>query len=150
MEKCDELQKLKEETGEAPEIPDEVVSKLSLDLKSDVLDLNIEEMLENLTTLREIVQKMRTARKRLAHLLIRSRCHFGARETADAFYSLESKGKMLQKRKELLSDAMDLEGLDFEEEPSQGINATNDDKSPEVFSWYKGPDEPAAKRSKTQ
>eukprot|EP00540_Astrosyne_radiata_P023085 CAMPEP_0116836784 /NCGR_PEP_ID=MMETSP0418-20121206/8293_1 /TAXON_ID=1158023 /ORGANISM="Astrosyne radiata, Strain 13vi08-1A" /LENGTH=318 /DNA_ID=CAMNT_0004466601 /DNA_START=180 /DNA_END=1136 /DNA_ORIENTATION=- len=143
---CEVYRKQQEETGSLPEIPEDVITMLSTKLGDDVLDLNIEEAIENVQTFREIVQKMRTARKRLAHLLIKSRCRFGSEEAAEAFYGLEVTIETLQKRREILSDAMDLEGLDFEEEPSQGTSKNDEEKMLDPFSWH--PREPDAKRVK--
>lgn len=145
---CEQYKKEQEETGNVPEIPDDVVTKLSTQLKDEVLDLNVEELLVSLQDFQKIVQKTRLARKRLANLLIRSRCRFGSEEAAEAFYGLDETITNLQKRKEVLSDAMDLEGITVEEDTSKDEPIAGLERDLEPFSWYdKGPD---AKRPKVQ
>jgi hypothetical protein len=136
--------KVKDETGEEPELEEADVEKYSLELSDEVLDLNIEEALDNVRSYREIVLKLRAARKKLFHLLVKSRCEFGSEEAARAFFELDGVSEKLKKRKELLADAMDLEGLEL---PNEEIEETT--KELEGFSWY-NPDEPEAKRQKVE
>jgi len=127
----------------------ELVQNLSIRLTDNVLDMDIDEALQNVETFRELVQKQHTAKQRLINLLLKSRCQFGSNEAAEAFYGLEDIKAKLQRRKDLLSDAMELEGLDIEE----GDKAEGEDiiKSLAPLTWYKSNDvEPEAKRAKIE
>jgi hypothetical protein len=118
-------------------------------LTDNVLDMDIDEALQNVETFRELVQKQHTAKQRLINLLLKSRCQFGSNEAAEAFYGLEDIKAKLQRRKDLLSDAMELEGLDIEE----GDKAEGEDiiKSLAPLTWYKSNYvEPEAKRAKIE
>mmetsp|Transcript_33097 Transcript_33097/g.49965 ORF Transcript_33097/g.49965 Transcript_33097/m.49965 type:complete len:433 (-) Transcript_33097:84-1382(-) len=128
--------------GVLPALGDDKVEHYSLGLSREILDLDVEEALENVRSFREIVQKLKSARKRLIHLLIKSRCNFGSNQAAEAFYEVNVQQVKLQKRRELLFDAMDLEGL---EPPKQEENEY--ERELEGFTWF-NPDEPAKKRRK--
>lgn len=128
--------------GVLPALDDSKVEHYSLGLSREILDLDVEEALENVRSFREIVQKLKSARKRLIHLLIKSRCNFGSNQAAEAFYEVNVQQEKLQKRRELLIDAMDLEGL---EPPKQEEN--ENERELEGFTWF-NPDEPAKKRQK--
>jgi hypothetical protein len=143
-EDMEKYKKAKDETGEEPEVEEAAVEKYSLELRDEVLDLNIEEALDNVRSYREIVLKLRAARKKLFHLLVKSRCEFGSEEAARAFFELDGVSEKLKKRKELLADAMDLEGLELPKEETEEVT-----KELEGFSWY-NPDEPEAKRQKVE
>eukprot|EP00545_Synedropsis_sp_CCMP1620_P007349 CAMPEP_0119004018 /NCGR_PEP_ID=MMETSP1176-20130426/898_1 /TAXON_ID=265551 /ORGANISM="Synedropsis recta cf, Strain CCMP1620" /LENGTH=417 /DNA_ID=CAMNT_0006955675 /DNA_START=65 /DNA_END=1318 /DNA_ORIENTATION=- len=134
--------KEQDETGQEPELDDAKIEEYSIGLSSEVLDLNIEESLESARSYREIVLKLRAARQKLFHLLVKSRCEFGSEEAAKAFFTLDGVSEKLQKRKLLLLDAMDLEGL---EPPKQATEEPT--KELDGISWY-NPDEPEAKRQK--
>jgi len=71
--------------GKLSEIDEKKVEHYSLGLSREILDLNIEESLENVRSFRDIVKKLKTARKKLINLLIKSRCKFGSDEAAQAF-----------------------------------------------------------------
>jgi hypothetical protein len=135
-----------QETGELPQIDHSMVEAYSVGISDEVLDLNVEEALENVRTFREITQKLKTAREKLIHLLIKSRCNFGSEEAAEAFYGLDEVCEKLQKRKEMLVDAMDLEGLDPPptEEPDDNAGQPWMDG----IGWYNPDGEPDAKRHK--
>jgi len=63
----------------------------------------------------DIVQRQQKAREKLLYLLQKSRCNFGSREAASEFYEIDNLLEKIKKRKELLSDALELEGLDTNE-----------------------------------
>lgn len=131
------------------DITEDQVQTLSVQLTDNVLDIDLDEALQNVDTFRELVQKQHAARQRLVNLLLKSRCHFGSNEAAEAFFGLDEIQEKLQRRKELLSDAMDLEGLDVEE----GDKTEDKDivKQLAPLTWYDkemNGDEPAAKRLK--
>jgi len=91
-----------------------------IDLKSlptipdPVLDLNLKQILSNVRSHRDIIQKQMVARKTLVDLLVQSRCQFGSRETAEIYYGLRETIDRLQSCKSKVLDAMELEGLDRE------------------------------------
>ena len=97
-------------------------SKAKVDLASiptisdDVLDLNVGDAIKNVQQYRELIVKQMEARKALIDLLIKSRCKFGSMEAAEAFYAIGEKERKLKKRRMLLQDAMELEGLDVVED----------------------------------
>mmetsp|Transcript_2541 Transcript_2541/g.7454 ORF Transcript_2541/g.7454 Transcript_2541/m.7454 type:complete len:466 (-) Transcript_2541:72-1469(-) len=108
-------------------------SKVSIDLDSipsisdDVLDINIGDGIKTVQQYREIILKQREARKALIEQIIKSRCKFGSAEAAEAFFGIGSKEEKLKKRRDLLQDAMELEGLDvLEEEEAKGGNMDAD------------------------
>lgn len=84
---------------------------------ADVLiDMDLEEQLQSVRMYRDIVKRQRAARRQLIRNLIASRCEFGADAAADAFDRADrARGKLL-KRKQVLMDAMELEGLDCTQE----------------------------------
>jgi hypothetical protein len=133
------------------DITEDQVQTLSVQLTDNVLDIDLDEALQNVETFRELVQKQHAARQRLVNLLIKSRCQFGSNEAAEAFFGLEEIKEKLSRRKELLSDAMDLEGLDVEEGDKAGDTDIVKQLAP--LTWYKNEtngDEAAAKRPKLQ
>ncbi|KAI2513917.1 hypothetical protein MHU86_301 [Fragilaria crotonensis] len=136
--------KQRDESGEMPELDEAKVEYYSRGLHSEILDLSVEEALDNVRSFREIVTKLKAAREKLFHLLIKSRCEFGSRQAAQAFLDIEELTEKLRKRKELILDAMDLEGVEPpDEKPEEPM------KELEGFSWY-NPDEPSVKRQKVQ
>jgi hypothetical protein len=106
-------------------------SKVSIDLDSipsisdDVLDVNIDDAIKTVQQYREIILKQREARKALIDQIIKSRCKFGSMEAAEAFYGIGAKEEKLKKRRDLLQDAMELEGLDVLED-DEGKGDDND------------------------
>ena len=123
-----------------------------------MLDLNVEETLENVATLKQLALKMRTARKKLANLLIRSRCKFGADDAAADFHGLDEKLNQLQRRQLLVADAMELEALDISESDKKiedDLKATIKATKFHSLDWYQASNGPgdvaqqgAAKRQK--
>lgn len=81
-----------------------------------LINMDLEEQLQSIRMYRDIVKRQGAARQKLIRALIQSRCKFGADEAADAFETaLRARGQLL-KRKQVLMDAMELEGLDVTEE----------------------------------
>ena len=136
-----------EKSGSAPEISEEQASKFAAILGDDILDTDMDEALENVQTFMSIVEQQQQARKQLIHLLIQSRCQFGSDEAAEAFHSVDGILQILEDRKQLLSDAMDLEGLDFEEDNANETD--NAEATLEPLTWYV-PAEPDAKRARVE
>jgi hypothetical protein len=122
----------------------------SLKTSEALLDMDLDEQMQNVRNFRDIVERQRKARKELIHLLIQSRCDFGANEAAAAFYQGDRAKEELKERKQILMDAMELEGLDVDEE-DKGQTAevvVEEDLAP--FTWYKEEDAMAAKRQRTE
>ena len=143
-EDMDAYKKQWDESGEMPVVDDAKIEHYSRGLHSEILDLSVDEALDNVRSFREIVTKLKAARLKLFHLLIKSRCDFGSQQAAQAFLDLEELTQKLQKRKELILDAMDLEGV---EPPDEKLEEPM--KELDGFSWYNS-DEPAGKRPKLQ
>jgi hypothetical protein len=121
-------------------------------IAESLLDMDMPEQLQNIRNFRDIVQRQRQARKQVIDLLISSRCNFGANDAAAAFYGSNGIQEMLQQRKQTLVDAMELEGLDVEEEKSRAVP---EELAP--FTWYEpgdtadvDADESSAKRQRTE
>jgi hypothetical protein len=136
-----------EKSGSTLEISDEQASKFAVMLGDDILDTNMDDALENVKTFMSIVEQQQQARKQLIHLLIQSRCQFGSDEAAETFYSVDGILETLKDRKQLLSDAMDLEGLDFEEGSANETGGV--EAALEPLTWYT-PGEPDAKRARVE
>ena len=81
-----------------------------------LIDMDLEEQLQSIRMYRDIVKRQGAARQKLIRALIQSRCQFGASEAADAFETAHRARGQLLKRKQVLMDAMELEGLDVTEE----------------------------------
>jgi hypothetical protein len=114
-------------------------------------DLDLD--LQNIQSFRTIVESQRAARRALIYALIQTRCRFGAKDAAEAFLAADRSMAEYNKRKQILLDAMDLEGLDPEEEevPTKKKKAAGVEVLPPL-AWYKpdgelGP-EPKSKRAR--
>jgi len=103
-------------------------------IPDDVLDLDVIGALANAKLHREVIKKQKELRRKCIELLIKSRCKFGSAEAAEIFYSFDDITDKLKKRKALILDAMELEGLDFEAMDGNGVNAGGDDKLSD-FTW---------------
>ena len=129
-------------------------------LPDEVLDLDIKYARQSLQTYREAIRQQRMARLQCLHLLLQSRCSFGSVEAAHAFcggnvgyVSMNAVLERLKKRKEILVDAMALEGLDVEEdEEEKKLEKEEEELKP--LSWFPNvhgkvaEEEPAEKRIK--
>lgn len=146
---CREAQEKQDEDGTTLELSEEQASKFAELIGDDLLDTDLDEALLNVRTFKKIVKQVKEARQQLIQLLIQSRCQFGSDEAAKVFYSLDGILDDLQERKQLLSDAMDLEGLDFVEAHGSKKDENNKAEALEPLTWYT-PDEPDAKRAKIE
>ena len=144
---CRNAQKEVEETGTALELSAEQASKFAEMIGDDILDVDLDDALLNLKTFVGLVKQQQEARRQLIRLLIQSRCQFGSNDAAELYYSLDDMLKTLKERKHLLSDAMDLEGLDFEADDQADVD--DNDKKLEPLEWYE-PSEPDAKRARVE
>jgi hypothetical protein len=145
-EVCKEA-KEKVDAGETFELSEPQIRDFSIRVPEQLLDMDLEEQLQNIHTLKDIVKRQREARQQLIFLLIKSRCQFGAEETAQSFLDLEETSKKLKERKNILTDAMALEGLDFEADTSDNRNELVD-LAP--LEWFKPGDTDSNKRQKTE
>lgn len=136
-----------EESGKPVELSAEQATKFAAMLDDDILDTDMDDALSNVKTFLSIVEQQQQARMQLIHLLIQSRCQFGSDEAAEAFYTVDDILEKLKERKQILSDAMDLEGLDFESESKK--RSVDSEVPLEPLTWYK-PGEPDAKRSRVE
>ena len=102
-----------------------------------LLDMDLEDQLQSIRMYRDIVKRQRASRKQLIRALIQSRCQFGADEAADGFENAHRARDQLLKRKQVLMDAMELEGLDVTEE-EKNLHATDAVEFPPL-EWHKKP-----------
>ena len=115
------------------EVIEETIEDYSKRMSSKLLDLDLQEQLGNIATFKDILIRQQEARKTLIHLLLKSRCQFGSNQAAKEFLELKELSERLQKRKQILTDALQLEGLDSV--------IDNTDRSAEIaklpeLSWY--------------
>jgi hypothetical protein len=105
-----------------------------------LLDMDLDEQLHDVLHFRELVLKQQIERRKLIELLIASRCNFGARDAAEAFSKADRSMAELVERRQVLLDAMELEGLDVatEEETSASKDVTLDELPP--LTWYRPED----------
>jgi hypothetical protein len=118
----------------------------SMRIPSKFLDLDLQEQVQTIQTFQELVKKQQAARQKLIYLLLKSRCQFGSQTAARNYFQLQETSQKLQRRKQLLSDALELEGLDAEIVLGDGsTNNTNNfekelDRLPPL-SWYQPAEE---------
>lgn len=107
-------------------------------IPDDVLDYDISSAISNIRSHREIIQKQMECRKKIIQLLVKSRCEFGSMTDAEMFYALDDISESLQKRKAQVLDAMELEGLDFEDlNDTTGKNDELEEAVLTEFTWLK-------------
>lgn len=115
-------------------------------ISNTLLDANLEEQLENVKIFRGVVDSQRQARSELIRLLVQSRCNFGAGDAAKAFLEADRAKAELQHRKQILLDAMELEGLDVAVD-EQSDQALSSELAP--LEWYCASDDaPPSKKLK--
>ncbi|KAL7552760.1 hypothetical protein ACHAWF_015998 [Thalassiosira exigua] len=169
--------KEKEDGKDGATVPDitELVSEDALSsLPEDVLDLDLKRARQSLRSYRETIKRQRQARLQCLQLLLASRCSFGSMEAARAFcgggggddaggdvaaVDMDTVLEKLRKRKEVLVDAMALEGLDVEEDEEEK-RTEKEEEALKPLDWFPGQkqeasveegieNEPAAKKLKT-
>jgi hypothetical protein len=163
-EACNSILTNQRKNGDANEkVPVEMLSKIS----DEVLDVDIKYARQSLQNYREAIRQQRMARLQCLNLLLQSRCSFGSMEAARAFYGGDDAAgdvnmiailEKLKKRKEILVDAMALEGLDVEDDEEEKKLAKEEEELTPL-SWFpeSAPvvddkmigEEPAGKRVKT-
>ena len=100
-----------------------------------LIDMDLEEQLQSIRMYRDIVKRQRAARKQLIQALIASRCQFGAEEAAQGFENAHRARGQLLKRKQVLMDAMELEGQDCTQEEKNLYSKDATDFAP--LEWFK-------------
>ena len=98
----------------AYELTDSTAREFVNIMNEQLLDMNMNEQLENVTTFMELIQRQRKARETIHQLLIASRCQFGASDVAETFDSIRQEYTVLKQRAQTLADAMDLEGFEVQ------------------------------------
>ncbi|KAL7539162.1 hypothetical protein ACHAXR_009724 [Thalassiosira sp. AJA248-18] len=127
-------------------------------LPDEVLDLDIKYARKSLQSYREAIRQQRKARLQCLQLLLASRCSFGSMDAARSFCGSGGSGgtadnsdndggssamdmdtvlEKLKKRKEILVDAMALEGLDVEEDEDEK-KTMKEEETLKPLSWFPG------------
>jgi len=133
-------------------------------LPDEVLDLDLKYARKSLQAYKEAIRQQRKARLQCLDLLLQSRCSFGSLDAARAFcgggddkVGMDTVLEKLKKRKEILIDAMALEGLDVEEDEEEK-KMEGEEEGLKPLGWFPGQmgamyeeveDEPAAKKIKS-
>ncbi len=129
---CEDL-----DSGKVSELDTSTTNDFSIRVPSSLIDLDIDEEASNLNMFQDIVQRQQKAREKLIYLLLRSRCKFGSNEAAHEYYEIDALAKKLKSRKELLSDALELEGLDTSEIGNDSKTKKRDlDQELPALTWY--------------
>lgn len=136
------------------EIDEATIEDYSKRIPAKLLDLDMEEQIANIATFQDIVKRQRAARKTLIYLLLKSRCQFGSNQAAKEFLELPEVSEKLFKRKQLLTDALELEGIDTEDIDNSDVATSLESlKALPALSWYEPDDESentsASKKSRT-
>jgi len=142
MEACQDLK-----NGKLKELDTAMTNDFSIRIPSILLDVDVNEETSNLNMFQDIVQRQEKAREKLIYLLLRSRCQFGSMEAARDFYEMDNVASNLKKRKEMLSDALELEGLDtsqiIDDSTTESSNKNSQNKKKDEqqelvpLVWYK-------------
>jgi hypothetical protein len=115
------------------ELDEATAQDYSIRINQSLLDMDLEDQALNALTFRSIVDLQRQARQQLIELLVQSRCKFGADEAAEAFHQADRAKAELLRRRHILIDAMELEGLDVAENPRKE-DGPEEELAP--LTWY--------------
>lgn len=110
-----------------------MINEFSFRMPAKLLDVKFDAQRQTIATLQDTIRRQKTAREELIRLLVKSRCQFGSNEAARQYYDLQATSEKLRKRKQLLGDALELEGLDSE------LDTTNHEdtlKGLKPLTWY--------------
>ena len=138
IETCKDLK-----SGQLKELDTAMTNEFSIRIPSVLIDMDINEESSNLNMYQDIVQRQQKAREKLIYLLLKSRCQFGSTEAARDFYEIDNVAENLKKRKEKLSDALELEGLDTSVIINDSTETTNKNSQQQQeqelapLTWYK-------------
>ena len=95
------------------ELEDSTIQDYSRRIPTELLEMDWSEQFQTIQTFQDIIRRQRQARQKLIYLLIKSRCQLGSQEAAQLFHQLDTTTmKALKKKKQLLIDALELEGMD--------------------------------------
>lgn len=142
-ETCRTMNQQNDHDDAAKEARAEILAKLP----DDFLDLDLKYAKQSLQTYKEAIRQQKRARLQCLHLLLQSRCSFGSMDAARILFGEEKSGddeempniddilEKLKKKKEALSDALALEGLDVEEDAEEEKKLEKEEKSLIPFSW---------------
>jgi hypothetical protein len=144
-------QQSEDEEGEQEERA-EILSRLP----DEFLDLDLKYAKQSLQTYKEAIRQQKRARLQCLHLLLQSRCSFGSLEAARILFgngksdhdaeetpNIDAILDKLKKRKEALSDALALEGLDVEEDAEEEKKLEKEEKDLVPFNWFADGDDEA-------
>jgi len=106
---------------------------LSLLQNNDILDISLPDSIQEVTTLSKTITMQYEDRMSLLENLCACRCQFGAKEAAKEYFNAMGILKEIQKKKEVLEDAMELEGVDVDEIKGK----VGDWKDLGGFEWFK-------------
>jgi hypothetical protein len=135
IETCKDLK-----SGQLKELDTAMTNEFSIRIPSVLIDMDINEESSNLNMFQDIVQRQQKAREKLIYLLLKSRCQFGSTEAARDYYEIDNVAENLKKRKEKLSDALELEGLDTSVINDSTETANKNSQQEEELAplaWYK-------------
>jgi hypothetical protein len=116
---------------------DDIARDYSSRINQTLIDMDMNEQLLNLYQLRKLIEQQREARQNALKLLIQSRCKFGSDEAAAAFYTANRGTEELSNRRQILLDAMELEGCGLEDEDDNEQQKTSNETELEPLTWYK-------------
>jgi hypothetical protein len=136
----------------------QTIKEYSFQIPTSLLDLNMIEEQSQLQTFQDILRQQIKARQKLIHLLLESRCQFGSHAAAKEYHDMDREiAEKLRRRKQLLSDALELEGLDTAEidaahAKTRSEKGTDDSQDLPPLTWYKPEEaleESATKKQRT-
>jgi len=139
------------------ELEESTIQDYSRRIPTELLEMDWAEQIQTIQTFQDIIRRQRQARQKLIYLLIKSRCQLGSREAAQLFYQLDmTTMKGLKMKKQLLIDALELEGMDsvvLEDKAQEKLlDEALSDLSP--LTWYDPKDDQdstsSAKRQKVE
>jgi len=130
------------------------LSILSDNSYDDVLDMSLKDAITEVTTLKKSMQIQYNDRHTILQNLYACKCKFDANKIANEYYNVNEMLNLLSKKKDILEDAMELEGVDVDEiknknhtnATADGKNGNNDDNWKDLndFDWFVKEEEDAA------
>ena len=118
-----EQDSMKEDTKEEEEIPireDGLRGGPLLEAyPDDFLDLNMNDTLHTVEQYHNAVESQKEARSTCVSLLLSSHCKFGSEDAAKSLDEILAKLDVLKQTKTLLRDAMELEGIEMDEDVNE-------------------------------
>jgi hypothetical protein len=162
-EACNTILQQQKKSGGGNDSSTSITELLSSDtlsaLPDELIDMDLKYAKTQLQTYKEAIRQQRKARLQCLHLLLQSRCSFGSMDAARSFcggdgseVSMDDALEKLKKRKEVLVDALALEGLDVDEDAEEKMEKQEQELKP--LAWFPGQQsesseaEPAAKKQK--